>query len=357
MKFSAKRIAEYLNGEIIGNPDVVVDSFSKIEEGREGSLSFLANPKYTPYLYETNASIVIVDKDYPDRDKIKPTLIKVENAYQAFASLLKLYDAVFSAKKNGIEEPSFIDETAKYGKDVYIGAFTYIGKNVEIGNDVKIYPQVYIGDNVKIGDGTVIRPGVKVYHDCVIGKNCTIHSGVIIGSDGFGFAPQGSSYEKVYQIGNVIIEDNVEIGANTTIDRATLGSTIIRKGVKLDNLIQVAHNVEIGEHTVIAAQTGISGSTKLGKYCMIGGQAGFVGHITIADEVKVAAQSGVEKTVKNKGEILQGSPAYHARQYQRSYVVYRKLPELQKQVYELEKMVKELSEKLANQENEANKNQ
>lgn len=346
MKFSAKRIAEYLNGEIIGDPDVVVDSFSKIEEGKEGSLSFLANPKYTPYLYKTNASIVIVDKDYPNLDKIKPTLIKVANAYQAFASLLKLYDAVFSPEKKGIEEPAFIDETAKYGKDVYIGAFSYIGKNVEIGNNVKIYPQVYLGDNVKIGDNTIIRPGVKIYNDCVIGNNCTIHSGTIIGSDGFGFAPQESGYEKVYQIGNVIIEDNVEIGANTTIDRATLGSTVIKKGVKLDNLIQVAHNVEIGEHTVIAAQTGISGSTKLGKYCMVGGQAGFVGHISIADEVKIAAQSGVEKTVKNPGEILQGSPAYNARQYQRSYVVFRKLPDLQKKIYELEKELQTLTQKL-----------
>ena len=356
MKFSAKRIAEYLNGEIIGNPDVVVDSFSKIEEGKEGSLSFLANSKYTPYLYNTQATIVIVDKDYPDKDKIKPTLIKVKNAYQAFASLLKLYDAVFSPKRVGIEDYVFIDKTAKYGKNVYIASFSYVGKNVEIADDDKIYPQVYIGDNVKIGKGTVIHSGVKIYHNCIIGSNCTIHSGAIIGSDGFGFAPQEDGYEKVYQIGNVIIEDNVEIGANTTIDRATLGSTIVRKGVKLDNLIQVAHNVEIGDHTVIAAQTGISGSTKLGKYCMIGGQVGFVGHIYIADEVKIAAQSGVEKTVKNKGEVLQGSPAYGARQYQRSYVIYRKLPDLYKKIYELEKLVKELSERLGKEKNEASKN-
>jgi len=354
MKFSARKIAEYLNGEIIGDPNVVVETFSKIEEGKKGSLSFLANPKYTPYLYTTKASIIIVDKDYPNKEKIKPTLIKVQNAYQAFASLLKLYNAIFTPKHSGIENPVFIDETATYGKDVYIGAFSYISKNAQIGNNVKIYPQVYIGDNVKIGDGSIIMPGVKIYHNCIIGKNCTIHSGVIIGSDGFGFAPKGSEYEKVYQIGNVIIEDNVEIGANTTLDRATLGSTVIHKGVKLDNLIQIAHNVEIGEHTVIAAQSGVSGSTKLGKYCMVGGQVGFVGHISIADEVKVAAQSGVEKTIKNKGEIVQGSPAYSARQYQRSYVVFRKLPELQKKIYELEKQLKELTENLE-EANETNK--
>ncbi len=352
MKFSAKRIAEYLNGKIIGNPDVVVDSFSKIEEGKEGSLSFLANPKYKPYLYKTNATIVIVDKDYPNIEKIKPTLIRVDNAYQAFASLLKLYDQVFSEQKKGIEQPTFIDETATYGKDVYIGAFSYVGKNVKLGNNVKIYPQVYIGDNVRIGDNTVLRAGVKVYHDCVIGKDCSIHAGVVIGSDGFGFAPQGDGYGKIPQIGNVIIEDNVEIGANTTIDRATLGSTIIRKGVKLDNLIQVAHNVEIGCHTVIAAQTGISGSTKLGNYCMVGGQVGFVGHISIADEVKVAAQAGITNTVKRKGEVLMGAPAYDANQYKKSYVVFRKLPDLYKQINELQKTIEELKEKLGQEENE-----
>ncbi|MFZ7144931.1 MAG: UDP-3-O-(3-hydroxymyristoyl)glucosamine N-acyltransferase, partial [Bacteroidota bacterium] len=293
MEFTARQIADLLKGKIEGKEDAKVSRLDKIEEGAEGGLTFLANPKYTPFIYNTKASVVIVDHTFVAEQPVTATLVRVENAYQSFVQLLEIYNQIQRDKK-GIEQPSFISPSAKIGQDIYIGAFAYIGNNVKVGNNVKIYPQVYIGDNVTIGDNTTLFAGARVYSDCVIGKDCTIHSGTIIGADGFGFTPNSANqYNKVAQIGNVILEDHVDVGANTTIDRATLGSTIIHKGVKLDNLIQIAHNVEIGENTVIAAQTGVAGSTKIGKDCMIGGQVGIVGHITIADKVKIAAQSGI----------------------------------------------------------------
>ena len=338
MKFSAAQISQILGGRVEGDENVLVHTLNKIEEGAEGGLSFLANPQYTPYIYTTKASIVIVNEDFVAENTISATLIRVPNAYEAFAKLLELYNQVQQNKK-GIDKTSFAETSASLGNDIYLGAFAYIGHNSKIGNNVKIYPHVYIGDNVTIGDNTTLFPGVKVYSECKIGADCTFHAGVIIGADGFGFAPNANNeYKKVAQIGNVIIEDNVEVGANTTIDRATLGSTIIRKGVKLDNLIQIAHNVEIGENTVIASQTGVAGSTKVGKDCMIGGQVGIVGHITIGDGVKIAAQSGIGSSIP-AGEIVQGSPAFNVSDYKRSYVMFRKLPQLEKRIQELEQQL------------------
>jgi UDP-3-O-[3-hydroxymyristoyl] glucosamine N-acyltransferase len=336
MEFSAQQISDLLGGKVDGNGSVSVNRLSKIEEGEPGSLTFLANPKYTPYIYSTQASIVIVDQDFVPEQPLTATLIRVPSAYQAFAKLLEIYNQIRNDKK-GVEQPSFVDASSILGKDIYIGAFAYIGKNVKLGDNVKIYPHTYVGDNVVIGDNTTLFSGAKVYSDCIIGAHCTIHSGTVIGADGFGFAPNSeNNYQKVAQIGNVIIEDHVEIGANSTVDRATLGSTIIRKGVKLDNLIQIAHNVEIGENTVIAAQTGVAGSTKIGKNCMIGGQVGIVGHIQISDGVKIAAQSGVGQSV-GPNEILQGSPAFNIGDYKRTYVVFRKLPSMELRIRELEK--------------------
>ena len=327
MEFSAKQIAELLQGDIEGNPEVTVNRLAKIEEGAPGSLTFLANPQYTPYIYTTRASVAIVNKSFEAEKEISATLIRVDDAYKSFARLLEYYNQIKSDKK-GREQPHFIAESASIGDDVYIGAFVYIGANANIGNNVKIYPNSYIGENAVIGDDTTLFSGVRVYSDCQIGKQCTLHSGVIVGGDGFGFAPNsGEQYDKVAQIGNVVIEDHVEVGANTTIDRATLGSTKIRKGVKLDNLIQIAHNVEIGENTVIAAQSGIAGSTRIGKNCMIGGQVGIIGHLTIGDEVKIAAQSGIGSDVED-GAILQGSPAFAIGDYKKSYVYFRKLPKI-----------------------------
>jgi UDP-3-O-[3-hydroxymyristoyl] glucosamine N-acyltransferase len=344
MEFTARQIADLLKGKIEGKEDAKVFRLDKIEEGAEGGLTFLANPKYTPFIYTTKASIVIVDHTFVAEQPVSSTLVRVENAYQSFVQLLEIYNQIQRDKK-GIEQPSFVSTTASLGKDIYIGAFAYIGNNVKVGNNVKIYPQVYIGDNVTIGDNTTLFAGARIYSDCVIGKDCTIHSGTIIGADGFGFTPNSANqYNKVAQIGNVILEDHVDVGANTTIDRATLGSTIIRKGVKLDNLIQIAHNVEIGENTVIAAQTGVAGSTKIGKDCMIGGQVGIVGHITIADKVKIAAQSGIGSSIINEGEILQGSPAFGIGDYKRTYVVFRKLPALEKRIQELEQMIADLKQ-------------
>ena len=341
MEFTAAQIAAQLNGTVEGNPEAKVSALSKIEEGTAGSLSFLANPKYTNYIYTTHASIVIVGKDFKAEDAISTTLIRVDDAYKSFSMLLEFYNQV-KLKKAGIEQPSYISENASIGQDAYIGAFAYIGSKAKLGKNVKIYPHSFIGDNVVIGDNTTVFSGVKVYSDCMIGANCTLHSGVIVGGDGFGFAPNSeNNYSKVPQIGNVIIEDHVEIGSNTTIDRATLGSTIIRKGVKLDNLIQIAHNVEIGENTVIAAQTGIAGSTKVGRDCMIGGQVGIVGHISIAAGVKIAAQSGIGHSIAKEGEIVQGSPAFGIGDYKRSYVVFRNLPDLQKRIKDLENLKKD----------------
>ena len=339
MDFKASQIAELLEGTVVGNQEVTVNNLSKIEEGAANTLSFLSNLKYEEYLYTTGASIVIVDSSFSPAKKVPETctLIKVESAQGAFAKLLEIYNQV-KMPKPGINPSSYIPSSAKIGKEVFIGANSSLGENVTVGNNVHIYPNTYIGDNVKIGDNSILYAGVRVYSDCLIGKSCTLHSGVILGGDGFGFAPNSDgNYSKVPQIGNAILEDHVEIGANTTIDRATLGSTIIRKGVKLDNLIQVAHNVEIGENTVIAAQTGIAGSTKIGKNCMIGGQVGIIGHITIADEVKIAAQSGVGHAITKIGQIVQGSPAFSIGEFKRSYIVYRGLPDLKRKVDELEK--------------------
>ncbi len=339
MEFSARQIAEVINGEIDGDLNVKINYVSKIEEGKKGTLSFLVNPKYTQYIYDTEASIVIVNKDFKPEKETKTTLIRVDDAYAAFARLLELYNEV-KLNKSGISAKAHIPSSAQIGENVYIGEFVVIGENANIGDNSKIYPQVYIGDNVKVGNNTTLFAGVKIYSDDVIGNNCIIHAGAIIGSDGFGFAPLAdNNYLKISQIGNVIIEDDVEIGSNTTIDRATLGSTIIRKGAKLDNLIQVAHNVDIGENTVIAAQTGISGSTTLGKNCLIGGQVGIIGHLTIADEVKIAAQSGIGKNILKKGEIVQGSPAFEIRKYTKSLVHFRNLHAIKTKLDELEKRI------------------
>ncbi|WP_445458053.1 UDP-3-O-(3-hydroxymyristoyl)glucosamine N-acyltransferase [Flavobacterium sp. HNIBRBA15423] len=327
MKFTAEQIAGILEGEVVGNPYAEVSKLAKIEEGIEGSLTFLANPKYVSHIYTTQATITIVNKSFEPEQVLTTTLIKVEDAYKSFSKLLEYYNQV-KLMKSGIEQPSVISEDVVYGEGLYLGSFCYIGKNVTIGKNAKIYPNSFIGDNVVIGDDCVFFAGVRIYSETVIGNNCTVHSGSIIGSDGFGFAPQeDGTYQKVPQIGNVIIEDNVEIGACTTIDRATLGSTIIRKGVKLDNQIQIAHNVEIGQNTVIAAQTGIAGSTKIGKNCMIGGQVGFAGHLTIGDNVKIQAQSGIGKNL-NDGEIVQGSPAFNYGDFSKSYVHFRNLPKI-----------------------------
>lgn len=339
MKFTAAQIAGILEGEVVGNPDAEVFKLSKIEEGTEGSLTFLANPKYINYIYSTQATVTIVNNTFEPEQEITTTLIKVEDAYKSFSKLLEYYNQV-KLMKSGIEQPSVISEGVTYGSDLYLGSFCYVGKNVTIGNNVKIYPNSFIGDNVTIGDDCVFFAGVRIYSETVIGNRCTIHSGTIIGSDGFGFAPQeDGTYVKVPQIGNVIIEDDVEIGACTTVDRATLGSTIIRKGVKLDNHIQVAHNVEIGENTVIAAQTGIAGTTKIGKNCLIGGQVGFAGHLVIGDGVKIQAQSGIGKNLE-AGEVVQGSPAFNYGDFAKSFVHFRNLPKIVTDLEELKNKIK-----------------
>ncbi|WP_353076491.1 UDP-3-O-(3-hydroxymyristoyl)glucosamine N-acyltransferase [Flavobacterium sp.] len=336
MKFTAGQIAGILDGEVFGNPDAEVYKLAKIEEGTEGSLTFLANTKYSNYLYSTNATIVIVNKSYELENEVKATLIKVDDAYSSFSKLLEYYNQI-KLMKSGIEQPSVISDGVTYGDDLYLGSFCYIGKNVRIGNNVKIYPNSFIGDNVTIGDNCVFFAGVRVYSESEIGNYVTIHSGTIIGSDGFGFAPQeDGSYAKIPQIGNVVIEDHVEIGSCSTVDRATLGTTYIRRGAKLDNQIQVAHNVEIGENTVIAAQTGIAGSTKIGKNCLIGGQVGIAGHITIGDRVKIQAQSGIGKSLKD-GEVVQGSPAFNYGDFAKSFVHFRNLPKIVNEIEELKK--------------------
>lgn len=344
MKFTAKQIADLLNGKVEGNENVSVSSLSKIEEGILGSLSFLSNPAYTNYVYDTDASVVILKHNVSLDKPIKPTLtlIRVEDPYGSFAKLLEMYYAI-SQDKKGIENPSHISSSAAYGKDCYIGAFAYLGENVKIGNNVKIYPHCFIGDNTTIGDNCTFYSGVKIYHDCIIGNHCTIHASTVIGSDGFGFAPNADNdYKKIPQIGNVIIEDHVEIGSNTSIDRATMGSTIIRKGVKMDNLVQIAHNVEIGENTVLAGGSFVAGSAKLGKNIMMGGQAGVVGHITVADGVKIAGQSGVGSTIEQEGLTVQGSPAFAIGEYKRSYVLFRSLQKLNDRIRTLELEIKKL---------------
>ncbi len=338
MKFTAEQIAGILDGIVVGNPSAEVYKLAKIEEGVKGSLTFLSNAKYNNYIYSTEATITIVNKNFEPEQEITTTMIKVDDAYQAFSKLLEYYNQV-KLMKSGIEQPSVISENVIYGENLYLGSFCYIGKNVKIGKDVKIYPNTFIGDNVVIGDNCVFFAGVRVYSETEIGNNCTIHSGSIIGSDGFGFAPhEDGTYSKIPQIGNVILEDNVEVGACTTIDRAKLGSTIIRKGVKLDNQIQIAHNVEIGENTVIAAQTGIAGSTKIGKNCMIGGQVGFAGHLVIGDNVKIQAQSGIGKNL-NEGETVQGSPAFNYSDFSKSFVHFRNFPKIISEIEDIKKKI------------------
>ncbi|MBS4013496.1 MAG: UDP-3-O-(3-hydroxymyristoyl)glucosamine N-acyltransferase [Bacteroidetes bacterium] len=344
MDFSAAELAGILNGNIEGNREVKVTRISKIEEAEEGSLSFLANPAYTHYIYTTKASIVLVNKSFKPESSLKTTIIKVDDAYSSLAKLLELYEKSKPIKK-GISALAFISENVKKGENIYVGEFAYIGTNCIIGNNVLIYPQAYIGDNVVIEDDSIIYPGAKIYANCKIGKSCIIHSGVVIGADGFGFSPQTEkNYRKIAQIGNVIVEDDVEIGANTTIDRATMGSTIIKKGVKLDNLIQIAHNVAIGENTVVAAQAGVAGSSKVGSNCMIGGQVGISGHLNIGNNVKMAAQAGVGANVKDD-EIIMGSPAFAASKYKKTYVHFRNLDTIVRRIDELEKQIKLLNNK------------
>ena len=345
MEFTAATIAGFLKGDIEGNPDIKVNTIAKIEEGQLGALSFLANPKYEHYIYDTKSSIVLVNRSFAASAKISATLIRVENAYEAFASLLRLVDQARPRKK-GIHPSAVIESSAIIGSDVFIGPFTYVGENCIIGDGCSIYPQVYIGDNTKLGNNCTINPGVKIYHDCILGEGCTIHAGTVIGSDGFGFAPQSDNeFMKIPQLGNVILEEHVEIGANVTIDRATMGSTIIRKGVKLDNLIQIAHNVEVGENSVMAAQTGISGSTKVGKNCMFGGQVGLAGHLKIANGTKIGAQGCILGDVKEENTAIIGSPAIEVKQFLRSSVIFKKLPEMKVKIDSLEKEIESLKKK------------
>ena len=341
MQFTAAQIATIINGQIEGEASVTVESFGKIEEAKPGQLTFLANPKYEDFLYTTQASLIIINESLVLKQPLPATLLRVPDAYSAFATLLFAYQQLKNQQLSGIQDPVYIHKTVSMGNNTFIGAFAYLGDQVKLGNDVKIHPNAYIGSNVSIGDGTIIHAGVKIYPECVIGNHVTIHSGAVIGSDGFGFAPQADgTFKKVPQIGNVVIEDHVEIGANATIDRATIGSTIIREGAKLDNLIQVAHNVEVGNNSVIAAQAGVSGSTKIGNNVMIGGQAGIVGHIQIADGSKINAQSGVSKSIKYPNSIVTGSPAHDYTAALRSQALNRNLPGLEKRLTELERLVK-----------------
>ena len=338
MELSLEQVAGLIEGKVEGEPKAKVNRLEKIEEATKGSIAFLANPKYTNYIYSTEASGVIVKNDFIPEKEVKTSLIRVEDPYGAFAKLLEAYQQMTAKVKTGIEQPSFQHETSAYGDDCYLGAFSYLGEGVEIGNNVKIYPHVYIGDNVKIGDDSILFAGVKIYADTQIGKGCRIHSGVVIGSDGFGFAPQqDGSYKSIPQTGNVIIEDHVDIGANTTIDCATMGSTVIKSGVKLDNLVQVAHNVELGKNTVIASQAGISGSAKIGENCQIGGQAGITGHLTMANKTIIGPQAGVPKSIKDEGKVWFGSPIVEHRDFLKMSIILRNLPQLMERVKQLEK--------------------
>lgn len=344
MEFSAKQIAEYIQGVIIGDEEATVHTFAKIEEGIPGALSFLSNPKYTHYIYDTKSSIVLVNKDFqPERD-IQATLIKVDNAYESLAKLMTLYE-MSKPKKSGIDTLASVAASAKIGKNVYIGAFACIEEGAEIGDNAYIHPHVTVGCNAKVGENTILYPQVTIYHDCRVGNQCIIHAGAVIGADGFGFAPSAEGYEKIPQIGIAIIEDNVEIGANTCIDRSTMGATIVHKGVKLDNLIQVAHNVEVGSHTVMASQVGIAGSTKIGEWCMFGGQVGVAGHIQIGDHVNVGAQSGIPGNTKS-GSSLMGYPAIEPKQFARSSAVFKKLPDMYSELGRLQREIEELKKQL-----------
>ncbi|MFR9165579.1 MAG: UDP-3-O-(3-hydroxymyristoyl)glucosamine N-acyltransferase [Dysgonomonas sp.] len=336
MSFSAQQIADFLHGSVEGNPEIEVSSFSKIEEGKPGTLTFLANPKYSHYLYSTEASVVLINNDFKLENPVKATLVRVENAYTSLAILLSIVEKAMKPPKKGIEPNSYISDKAEKGKDVYVGAFSYISDNACIGDNVQIYPQVYVGENVTIGNNTILYPGVKIYPNCKIGANCIIHAGAVIGSDGFGFAHEDGVYKKIPQMGIVIIHDDVEIGANTTIDRAVMDATVIHKGVKLDNLIQIAHNVEVGEHTAMAAQVGISGSTKIGKHCVLGGQAGLGGHIVVGDNVSIGAQSGVIGNIKEGAAVI-GSPPMPVKDFFRSSAVFAKLPEMYRQLAQIQR--------------------
>ena len=346
MEFSAQQIASFLNGTIEGNPDVKVCNFSKIEEGKPGTLTFLANPKYEHYIYQTEASIVLVNNDFTPEQPVPATIIKVANAYAALAMLLNLVEQS-KIKKSGIASTAFIAASAKIGENTYVGEFAYIGEQVTLGDGCMIYPHTYIGDHVTLGNNCTVYPHVSIYNSCVIGNNCTFHSGVVIGSDGFGFAPEGESYKKIPQLGNVVIEDDVEVGANTTIDRAVMDSTVIHRGVKLDNLIQIAHNVEIGENTVMASQVGIAGSVKVGKHCMFGGQVGLAGHLKIGDHVNLGAQAGVISDIK-EGETVLGAPAINAKSFMRSSAIFNRLPDMYRTMGQMQREIEQLKKELNN---------
>jgi len=340
MPYTTQSLATLLNGKLEGNGSLIIEAPAKIEEAQRSNISFIANPKYEQFAKSTKAGALIVSRNFQKPAESASVFIRVDDPYDAFNKVLSLF-LQQASRKTGIEQPSTVTNSAKLGRDIYIGAFSYVGENVSIGDNVKIFPGVFLGDNVQIAEGTVVYAGVKIYHGCLIGKNCIIHSGAVIGSDGFGFVPKADgTFEKIPQTGNVVIEDDVEIGANTTIDRATLGSTVIRRGVKLDNLIQVGHNVEIGENTAIAAQTGISGSTRIGKHCMIAGQVGFAGHLTISDGSKIGAKSGVSNSVTESGKAWQGIPLMEHRSSLKVHVIYRNLPDLEKRITELEKKIK-----------------
>lgn len=340
MEFTVQQIAQFVGGTIEGNPDAVVSTFAKIEEGQPGAISFLSNPKYTHFIYDTRSTAVLIDETVELEHPVKTTLIRVSNAYECIARLLQMYEAA-KPRKQGISPKADIAESATMGDNLYIGAFAVIGDGATIGNNVQIYPNAVIGDNAVVGDDAIIYPNVTIYHHCVVGKRVIIHAGAVIGADGFGFAPAENGYDKIPQIGNVVIEDDVEIGANTCIDRSTMGSTIIHKGVKLDNLIQVAHNVEIGENTVMAAQGGIAGSTKVGQWCMFGGQVGMAGHITIADKTHVGAQAGITNSIRKSGETIIGSPAWDAKGFMKSAALFRRLPDMYQQLNEIKKQLEQ----------------
>lgn len=344
MELSAQQIASFLSGTIEGNPEVKVSNFSKIEEGKPGTLTFLANPKYEHFIYNTDASIVLVNNDFAPSEPLRTTLIKVENAYAALAMLLNMVEQA-KVKKAGIDPTAFIAASAVVGDDCYVGNFAYIGEHVKMGKNCRIYPYAYIGDGVTVGDNCTVYPHVTIYEGCVVGNNCILHAGSVIGSDGFGFAPEGENYKKIPQLGNVVLEDDVEIGANTTIDRAVMDSTIIHRGVKLDNLVQIAHNVEVGENTVMAAQAGIAGSTKIGSHCMLGGQVGLSGHIHIADHVVFGAQSGVISDIKEPTTVL-GAPAINAKAFMRSSAIFGRLPEMYRTLGKLEREIEQLKKEI-----------
>jgi UDP-3-O-[3-hydroxymyristoyl] glucosamine N-acyltransferase len=344
MEFSAKQIAEFIQGTIVGDENATVHTFAKIEEGIPGAISFLSNPKYTHYIYDTQSSIVLVNKDFEPEKEIKATLIKVDNAYESLAKLLNLYE-MSKPKKTGVDPLAYIAPTAKIGENVYIAPFACVGDNAEIGDNTSLHPHATVGSGAKVGSNCILYPHATVYHDCRVGNNCILHAGSVVGADGFGFAPSPEGYEKIPQIGIAILEDNVEIGANTCIDRATMGATIIRKGVKLDNLIQIAHNVEVGSNTVMASQVGVAGSTKIGEWCMLGGQVGVAGHITIGNKVNMGAQSGVHGSIKD-GEALIGTPPIGLKNYFKSSAVFKKLPDMYLELNSLKKEIEELKKQL-----------